>query len=163
LGYKRPAKTQTCLGGRIKQEVLVRTSAGLERWSPYALAALRIVTALIFMEHGTQKLFGFPAPPQSGLPPLLSLFGIGAIIELVGGFLILIGLFTRPVAFILAGEMAVAYWMFHAPQSLYPALNGGDAAILYCFVFLLLVFTGPGALSIDDTMQSKGPRHSWER
>lgn len=121
----------------------------LDRFTPYALAALRIVTALIFMEHGTQKLFGFPSPPQSGLPATMSLFWWGAIMELVGGLLILVGLFTRPVAFLLAGEMAVAYWMFHAPQSLYPVLNGGDAAILYCFVFLLLVFTGPGAWSVD--------------
>ena len=121
----------------------------LDRYTPYALAALRIVTALIFIEHGTQKLFGFPAPPANGLPPALSLYWIGALMELSGGLLILIGAFTRPVAFLLAGEMAVAYWMFHAPRSLYPALNGGDAAILYCFVFLLLVFTGPGALSVD--------------
>ena len=121
----------------------------LDRYMPYVLAALRIVTALIFMEHGTQKLFGFPAPPANGMPPALSLYWIGALMELGGGLLILIGAFTRPVAFLLAGEMAVAYWMFHAPQSLYPALNGGDAAILYCFVFLLLVFTGPGALSVD--------------
>ena len=121
----------------------------LERYVPYALAALRIVAALIFMEHGTQKLFGFPAPPAKGLPPALSLFWIGGILELAGGFLVLIGLFTRPVAFLLAGEMAMAYWMFHAPQSPYPVLNGGDAAILYCFVFLLFVFTGPGALSVD--------------
>jgi putative oxidoreductase len=121
----------------------------LDRYTPYALAALRIVTALIFIEHGTQKLFGFPAPPANGLPPALSLYWIGALMELGGGLLILIGAFTRPVAFLLAGEMAVAYWMFHAPRSLYPALNGGDAAILYCFVFLLLVFTGPGALSVD--------------
>lgn len=135
----------------------------LDRWSPQALAALRIVTALIFMAHGTQKLFGFPAPPEGGIPPLLSLFGIGAVLELVGGFLILIGWFTRPVAFILAGEMAVAYWMFHAPQSLYPALNGGDAAVLYCFVFLLFVFTGPGAWSVDGARRPAGARHSWER
>lgn len=122
----------------------------LERWAPYALAALRIVAALIFMAHGTQKLFGFPASPPSGnLPPLLSLFGIGAVLELGGGLLILLGLFTRPVAFVLSGEMAVAYWVFHAPRSLYPVLNNGDAAILYCFVFLLLVFTGPGAFSLD--------------
>jgi len=121
----------------------------LDRYMPYVLAALRIVTALIFMEHGTQKLFGFPAPPANGMPPALSLYWIGALMELGGGLLILIGAFTRPVAFLLAGEMAVAYWMFHAPQSLYPALNGGDAAILYCFVFLLLVFTGPGALSVE--------------
>ncbi|MES2713337.1 MAG: DoxX family protein [Pseudomonadota bacterium] len=121
----------------------------LDRYSPYALAALRIATAVIFILHGTQKLFGFPAAPQSGLPPAMSLLWIGAVLELGGGLLILLGLFTRPVAFILAGEMAVAYWMFHAPRNLYPLLNGGDAAILYCFVFFLLVFTGPGAWSID--------------
>ncbi len=138
-------------------------SSSLDRWSPYALAVLRIVTALLFMEHGTQKLFGFPAPPQSGTPPLFSLYGIGAVLEFAGGLLVLLGLFTRPVAFILAGEMAVAYWMFHASRSFYPVLNGGDAAILFCFVFLLLVFTGPGALSIDAARQPAGPRHSWER
>ena len=121
----------------------------LERYTPYALAALRIVTALIFIAHGTQKLFGFPAAPAAGLPPAFSLFWIGAILEFGGGLLILLGLFTRPVAFILSGEMAVAYWMFHAPRSIYPLLNGGDAAILYCFIFLLLVFTGPGAWSVD--------------
>lgn len=130
----------------------------LDRYAPYALAALRIVAALIFMEHGTQKLFGFPAPPEKGLPAALSLLWIGAILEFAGGFLVLIGLFTRPVAFLLAGEMAVAYWMFHAPRSLYPVLNGGDAAILYCFVFLLLVFTGPGALSVDGRRGRGGPR-----
>lgn len=121
----------------------------LDRYTPYALAALRIVAALLFIEHGTQKLFGFPAPPEGALPPILSTFGIGAMLELGGGLLILAGLFTRPVAFILAGEMAVAYWMFHAPANFYPALNGGDAAILFTFVFLLFVFTGAGALSAD--------------
>ncbi|KAA2235693.1 DoxX family protein [Salinarimonas soli] len=135
----------------------------LDRYTPYALAALRIAAALIFIPHGLQKLFGFPAPPASGLPPVLSLFGIGAILELVGGLFILLGLFTRPVAFILAGEMAVAYWMFHAPRGLYPVLNGGDAAILYCFVFLLLVFTGPGALSVDGARSAGGHRPSWAR
>ena len=136
----------------------------LSRYTPYALAALRIVTALIFMAHGTQKLFGFPAPPQSGQPPLLSLLGIGGVMELVGGILILLGLFTRPVAFLLAGEMAVAYWLFHFPRNFYPVLNGGDAAILYCFVFLLFVFTGPGAFSLDGSREhSSRPRHAWER
>ena len=118
-------------------------------WAPRVLSVLRIVTALIFMAHGTQKLFGFPAPPERGLPPLLSLSDIGGSMEFGGGLLLLVGLFTRPVAFLLAGEMAVAYWMFHAPRSFFPVLNGGDSAILYCFVFLLLVFTGPGAWSID--------------
>jgi putative oxidoreductase len=135
----------------------------LDRYSPYALAALRIVTALIFIPHGTQKLFGFPAPPASGLPPVLSLLGIGAILELVGGLFILIGLWTRPVAFILAGEMAVAYWWFHFPRNFYPVLNGGDASILYCFVFLLLVFTGAGALSVDGARSHRTHRPSWAR
>ena len=114
----------------------------IDRYTPYALAALRIAAALIFIPHGTQKLFGFPAAPASGFPPAFSLLWIG-------GFLVLIGLFTRPVAFLLSGEMAVAYWMFHAPRNFYPLLNGGDAAILYCFVFLLLAVAGPGAWSVD--------------
>ena len=128
----------------------------LDRYAPYALAALRIATALIFMAHGTQKLFGFPAPPQGGLPAAFSLYWVGGVLELVGGLLILLGLFTRPVAFVLAGEMAVAYWMFHAPRNLFPVLNNGDAAILYCFVFLLFVFTGPGALSLDGARPRAG-------
>jgi putative oxidoreductase len=122
----------------------------LDRYTPYALAVLRIVTALIFIEHGTQKLFGFPAPPGGGYPAPFSLAWVGGVMEVVGGGLILLGLFTRPVAFLLSGEMAVAYWMFHAPRNLYPLLNGGDASILYCFVFLLFVFTGPGAWSLDN-------------
>lgn len=124
-------------------------AATLDRYSPYALAVLRIATAVIFMLHGSQKLFGFPAPPEGGLPDAFTLFWLGAILELFGGFLVLIGLLTRPAAFVLSGQMAVAYWMFHAPHNLYPTLNGGDAAILFCFVFLLLVFTGPGAWSVD--------------
>jgi putative oxidoreductase len=131
----------------------------LDRYTPYALALLRIVAALIFMLHGTQKLFGFPAAPESGLPALLSLRGVGGIMEFVGGLFLLLGLFTRPVAFLLSGEMAVAYWMFHAPRSFFPVLNGGDAAILYCFVFLLFVFTGPGAWSLDSALakRNQGP------
>ena len=136
----------------------MRQANTLDRYSPYAVAVLRIVTSLIFMEHGTQKLFGFPAPPERGMPELLSLSGIGGIMEFVGGLFILFGLFTRPVAFLLAGEMAVAYWMFHAPRSFYPLLNGGDASILYCFVFLLLVFTGPGAWSVDNARMKSDQR-----
>ena len=120
----------------------------LGTWAPHMLAILRIVTALIFMEHGTQKLFGFP-PSDNPSPTAFSFFWIGGVLEFVGGLLVLLGLFTRPAAFLLAGEMAVAYWMFHAPDSVFPVLNGGDAAILYCFVFLYLVFAGPGAWSID--------------
>jgi putative oxidoreductase len=130
----------------------------LDRYTPYALAALRIATALIFMLHGTQKLFGFPAVPEGGLPALLLLRGIGGIMEFIGGLFILFGLFTRPVAFLLSGEMAVAYWMFHAPRNIFPVLNGGDAAILYCFVFLLLVFAGPGAWSVDGARGTRDVR-----
>lgn len=127
----------------------------LERYTPYVLMALRIAAALLFIEHGTQKLFGFPAPPEGGLPPAGSLFWAGAWLEVVGGTLVLLGLFTRPAAFIVSGEMAVAYWMFHAPASFYPVLNGGDAAILFCFVFLLLVFAGPGAWSLDEVLRKR--------
>ncbi|MCZ7466613.1 DoxX family protein [Rhizobium rhizogenes] len=120
----------------------------LSRYRPYALAALRIIAALLFIEHGTQKLFGFPASQMEGSLPTLML--VAALLELVGGILVLIGLFTRPVAFILSGQMAVAYFMAHAPSSFFPALNGGDAAILFCFVFLYFVFAGPGAFSVDE-------------
>jgi putative oxidoreductase len=126
----------------------MRLADQLDRFSPEMLAVLRIVTALIFMEHGTQKLLGFP-PGSSPQPALFSVLGLAGVLELVGGTSILLGLYTRPVAFILAGQMAVAYFMGHAPESLFPANNGGDAAVLYCFVFLYLMFAGPGAWSID--------------
>ncbi|QCI97254.1 DoxX family protein [Agrobacterium larrymoorei] len=119
----------------------------LSRYQPYALAALRIIAALLFIEHGTQKLFGFPASQMEGSLPTLLL--VAALLELVGGILVLVGLFTRPAAFLLSGQMAVAYFMAHAPKSVFPVLNGGDAAILFCFVFLFLVTSGPGAFSVD--------------
>lgn len=118
------------------------------RWTSTALALLRIITALLFIEHGTAKLIGFPSS-EMPMPPVGSLLWIGGVLEVVGGLLILIGFLTRPVAFILAGEMAVAYFMFHAPESFYPLQNGGDAAILFCFVFLFLAAAGPGKWSID--------------
>ncbi len=128
----------------------------LTRYAPQALAVLRIVTALLFIEHGTQKLFGFPASTsggaEGGLPPLML---IAALLEVVGGLAILVGLFTRPVAFVLAGMMAVAYWMAHAPMNFFPVNNFGDAAILFCFVFLYLVFAGPGAWSADGARARK--------
>lgn len=117
-------------------------------WAPRALAVLRIVAALIFLEHGTQKLLGFPDGERAGVAFGTLSWWAGAI-ELVTGALLVIGLFTRAAAFIASGEMAVAYWMAHAPQNFFPVNNGGDAAILYCFVFLYLVFAGPGAWSID--------------
>jgi putative oxidoreductase len=118
-------------------------------WAPRLLSVLRIVAALIFMLHGTQKLFGFPASPNPG-PALFSLMGLAGVLEVVGGALLLLGLFTRPVAFVLSGMMAVAYWMAHAPRSPFPVLNGGDASILYCFVFLFLVAAGGGAWALDN-------------
>lgn len=120
--------------------------------SPYFLAILRIVTALLFIAHGTGKLLGFPA--LGFQPPLFSLFGLAGVIEIVGGILLILGLFTRPVAFILSGEMAVAYFMAHAPQNFHPILNQGESAVLFCFVFLYLVFAGPGAWSLDRTVRS---------
>ena len=119
------------------------------RFAPYVLSILRIAAGLTFLEHGTGKLLGFPA----GLPfidkmPTGLLYFTGTM-ELVGGALIVLGLFTRPVAFILAGEMAFAYFMGHAPRGFFPVNNGGDASILYCFVFLYFVFSGPGAWSLD--------------
>ena len=118
-------------------------------WSPRALAILRIVAGLMFLAHGVVKLFGFPDGADPGQVPIASLFGVGAIIELVTGALLILGLFTRSAAFVASGQMAVAYWMFHAPHSPYPAVNGGDAAILFCFVVLDIVPAGPGAWSPD--------------
>jgi len=121
-------------------------------YRPQALAVLRIVTGLLFLEHGTMKLFGFPAG-QGGdsLPPLLL---VASLLEVVGGLLITVGFLTRPVAFILCGEMAVAYFMAHAPRGFYPALNSGEAAILFCFIFLYLFFAGAGAWSVDSRSKS---------
>ena len=123
-------------------------------WAPRVLSILRIVSALIFMEHGTQKLLGFP-PLDRPAPEVLSLSGIAGVLELFGGALLVLGLFTRPVAFVLSGEMAFAYWIAHAPQSFFPVLNGGDAAILYCFVFLYLAAAGGGPWSLDAAIRSR--------
>ncbi len=126
-------------------------SATAASWAPRTLSILRIFAGLAFLQHGTIKYFDFPA--GSGMfnaeMPVLSIFGIGGILELVGGVLITIGLFTRPVAFVLSGMMAVAYWMFHAPSSFYPVINQGEAAVLFCFIFLYLACAGGGAWSVD--------------
>lgn len=121
----------------------------LSAYAPQARALLRIMTALLFIQHGTQKLFNFPTWPAEMMGPVTGLFLVAAILELVGGIAILIGLFTRPVAFVLSGMMAVAYFMAHAPMGFFPALNGGDAAILFSFIFLYFTFAGPGAWAID--------------
>ncbi|MCM8731016.1 DoxX family protein [Hephaestia sp. GCM10023244] len=120
------------------------------RWEPVAHAILRIVSGLIFLEHGTQKFLGFPGGDRAGSG--LSLDNMSAYagaIEIAAGLLIALGLFTRPAAFVASGTMAVAYWTVHAPQNFFPVNNGGDAAVLYCFVFLYLVFAGPGPWSLD--------------
>jgi putative oxidoreductase len=124
-----------------------------------ALAVLRIVTAYLLIQHGTAKLFGFPHVPAFDNLVLLSLPGVAGILEIVGGVLLLIGLFTRPVAFILSGELAFAYFIGHAPRGnvLSPMLNGGEAAVLYCFVFLFIAAAGGGSWSID--ARRAPPRH----
>ncbi|WP_412064971.1 DoxX family protein [Rhizobium sp. SYY.PMSO] len=121
-------------------------SKRLSPYQPSALAILRSMTALLFIEHGTQKLFGFPPAPYA----ITTLFFIAGILELAGGILVLLGLFTRPVAFLLSGEMAIAYFIVHMPIDFFPANNQGDGAILFCFVFLFLVFSGPGNWALDN-------------
>jgi putative oxidoreductase len=124
-------------------------SDALDVWAPRMLSVLRIIVALLFIDHGSQKLLGFPPPMGGQGPALFSLLGLAGVLELCGGLLILVGLFTRPAAFLLAGEMAVGYFIGHAPKSFFPALNGGDAAILFCFLFLYFCVAGPGAWSLD--------------
>lgn len=126
----------------------MRLEAKLQPWAPRVLSLVRIVAGLIFMEHGTQKLLSFPPGPHAG-PEAMSLIWWSGVIELVAGALIALGLFTRPAALIASGMCAVAYWTVHAPQSRFPVNNGGDAAILFCFLFLYLVFAGPGPWAAD--------------
>ncbi|MEP6885196.1 MAG: DoxX family protein [Gammaproteobacteria bacterium] len=118
-------------------------------WSPRLLSVLRIVTALLFMMHGTAKLFQMPHQAMFDNLQLMSLLGLQGVLEAGGGLLLLIGLFSRPVAFLLSGDMAVAYFMEHWPKNWLPILNGGDLAVLFCFVFLYLFAAGPGPWSID--------------
>jgi putative oxidoreductase len=128
----------------------------LARFAPQMQSILRIMSGLIFMEHGLQKWVGFPPLPAGrGAPGLMTMSGFGGVLELVGGIFLILGLFTRPVAFLLSGEMAVAYWWAHFPRDFFPVINGGDAAILYCFVFLYLVFAGGGPWSIDHVVWGK--------
>ena len=127
----------------------------LSRWQPQLLALLRIVTGLLFVEHATQKFFAFPIPfPMLPLPPLLVAAGV---VELVAGVLVTIGLFTRLAAFLASGEMAIAYFYMHFPQSFWPAANKGENAILLCFIFLYIAAAGPGAWSIDGARTRNAP------
>ena len=123
-----------------------------ERWTDLFLSILRIVAALILMQHGSQKLFHFPpsgAPGPVAPLVLMSQTGLAGVLEFFGGFLLLLGLLTRPVAFILSGEMAVAYFQVHAPRAFLPIVNRGELAVILCFVFLYLVFAGAGSWSVD--------------
>ena len=137
----------------------------LVRYAPIALAVLRIVTALLFIEHGTQKIFGFPPMQEFGAEGggeggnlygegwIATLMLVAGWIEVVGGLAVMLGLFTRPAAFILSGEMAVAYWLAHVSMGgFFPINNGGESAVLFCFLFLYLVFAGPGAWALDSMM-----------
>jgi len=127
----------------------------LDLWSPRVLALLRIMTALLFIEHATMKFFGFPAPMPGAAGPLPGIIVAAGVIELVGGTLIALGLFTRPAAFIASGTMAAAYFMAHAPQSFWPLVNQGESAILFCFIFLYLVFAGAGSWSLDALLHGR--------
>jgi putative oxidoreductase len=116
-------------------------------YSPYVRSIVRIVVALLFLEHGLSRLFGWPSALPT--PPVLTLYWFAGAIELVGGVLLAFGLFTRAAAFVMSGEMAFAYFLSHAPRNFFPILNGGDGAILYCFIFLYFAFAGPGPWSLD--------------
>ena len=129
---------------------MAQTNSSLQRWEPIFLSLLRIIVGLLFLAHGTQKLFHFPPPDhRMGMHGLTPLMTVAAWLELVGGLLLVFGLFTRLVAFVVAGEMAVAYFMAHAPGSLYPIKNHGELAVVLCFVFLYLAVAGGGRLSVD--------------
>ena len=123
-------------------------------WAPRLLSVLRIIVGFLLIPHGMQKLLGFPVLPDAHQVPLMSLLGVAGILELFGGALILIGLFTRPVAFVLSGFMAVAYFMAHAPKGFLPILNHGELAVVYCFLFLYLAAAGGGEWSVDRLLRS---------
>jgi putative oxidoreductase len=124
-------------------------------FAPLTLAALRITSGTLFLAHGLVKTIGFPVGAQPGAQPLLSLMGIGGVIEVATGALLIAGLFTRSAAFVASGQMAIAYWLFHAPASFHPSVNGGDAAILFSFVFLHIAVAGAGAFSLDALLNRK--------
>jgi putative oxidoreductase len=127
------------------------------RWAPRLLSVLRIVAALSFITHGTQKLFGFPVAEPRPPAELFSLLGLAGVLETAGGVLLLLGLFTRPVAFLLAGEMAVAYFKAHLPRSFWPILNGGEPTVLFCFLFLYLAAAGGGEWALDRLRARRRP------
>ena len=134
----------------------MKIETALSPWRPHLLSVLRIMSGLLILQHGTAKLLKFPVVPSMANVSMSSMGGIAGIFELVGGILLVIGLFTRPAAFILSGMTAVAYFMVHAPKNFYPILNGGELAALYCFVFLYLAAAGGGPWSADAMFRRRG-------
>jgi putative oxidoreductase len=136
---------------------MIDTQSLTATWAPRVLAALRVMAGLLFLQHGLAKLINFPPGVFPEMPPLASMMGIAALLETAGPPFLILGLFTRPVAFILAGEMAVAYFGFHAANSFFPLVNHGEGAILFCFIFLYLFAAGPGAWSLDGKLARRPP------
>ncbi|MDK4700670.1 DoxX family protein [Rhizobium sp. CNPSo 4062] len=130
------------------------------KWTPHVLAILRIVTALLFLEHATMKFFQFPAAIPGVTYPLPAIMLAAGAIEIVTGLLMTVGLFTRIAAFVASGEMAAAYWMAHAPQGFWPALNMGEAAIMFCFIFLFIAFAGAGSWALDNILRPSSKQMS---